>query len=617
MKDLPDKLKVKYWNCPNVPTDFQWPEQADSELSYDYLTPKRQDIGICISGGGTVSVSLAAGYFAALHSLDLLKNVGYVSGVSGGCWVSTPWAYSTATQKRIFSSCVLPPEALTPANVGNIVPEDGKGTLRSASDIVSHAAIERYAIANLFAQHDSFTDAVGKIFLEPLGIKNEEKYFASDEKARDQILARQKTIQNQGHPLTEADFVLLGEGDGSGSQSGDEDWDYRPYPIMNTTFFQPISPDDSTKDSDYDVASEHLIEFTPIYAGMPAGQPNPASSDQNYFGGYYETFGFDSDTEITPTGSTGEMEVETRKRGVIRKKVPFSLCDPVGTSGAAPASVSLHIGNLPPGTGLGPFLNLFKEVSIPWFFYWNDYPTQPRIGQHRFYFGDGGIIENTGIVPLLRRQLSKIVVFISQPFKLLTDDVVVQGIKQNNLKYSVQKGYDDAAQIYGYGDRIFGYNEAARLFGQPVYQDVSKDPNWAIWELVPIKESPGPSHQVFDASQWANFEAAVNAASGVGPVVVNDSFTVVENTLSGVPGYGPVDITWMFIDTDPAFNKTVTDNGVDLPCDFPLIKTFGQNKGHMIQLTPEQANLLGSQAYHSIKTIESDTTKKYFSKVLG
>ena len=58
---------------------------------------KKPNTGIVFSGGGSRAYVAAIGYLSGLVKLDLIKNIRYIGGISGGSWAA---AVSTYAQNR-------------------------------------------------------------------------------------------------------------------------------------------------------------------------------------------------------------------------------------------------------------------------------------------------------------------------------------------------------------------------------------------------------------------------------------------------------------------------------------------------------------------------------------
>ena len=78
-------------------------------------------MGLAFSGGGTRSAYCVLGQLRGLNELNLLKNVRYISCVSGGSWASVPFTYLNDNwTDEMFLGQIIPPEDLTVEALKNI-----------------------------------------------------------------------------------------------------------------------------------------------------------------------------------------------------------------------------------------------------------------------------------------------------------------------------------------------------------------------------------------------------------------------------------------------------------------------------------------------------------------
>ena len=567
---------VRTWDTQSK--GFTFPEQTDSDLKYAPIQGKT-DKGICFSGGGTVSVALIAGYLDALDELGLIDKIGYISGVSGGTWGTAPYMfYPGDDDKKLLGAHALP-DALTPTFLGETTP--GSLAAMCCEAAIADLTLKYFERYGLFTPHSAYEDAVGQIFLQPAGIDspterymgNQEgeqvetkdgwsklqphrSFFSSDQAAVDKVVAR-----NENNGITTDDFVTLKEG--------------RPYYIMNTTMLIP--------ESLFSIHPQiYPFEFTPLYAGMkPVQKGKHIHGDKQQIGGaYVESFGFNSEA----LSSTGNDQYRTTN------KYRLELCQPVGTSGSA-LSQMLDL----------PIVKAAEKL-LPRFSYWN-----PQNGDSpktfRYAFGDGGIIENTGIIPLLTRKVTNIVSFVSQ------------------MTYYFKNG-DTSAQIDtsldGWEQLTFGYNEIAMLFGgllidNKAVKHEAKKQKKAVVNAVWAKDKM--DRKVFnddDSHAHLNYviELFSNAEASGGPVSANLVLEVLENKLFGTQAY-TANVKFTMLGNCSQWTNALQSDVKDMIgkgelSNWPNVKTFKQNKGHIIQLTPTQANMLGNLAYWAVKT-ESET----------
>ena len=175
------KLNVKFWEVQSL-NDFNYPELTDDDLKYQPVIDRLKDhsCGIAFSGGGTVSAALAPGFIKALEDLGLMKNVGYISGVSGGTWGTAAYCYALNSEMRdkYYSGIIEAPKGTTFEQASQTPPD--QSMIKATTD----AKITLLGLKDILDGRGDYTETVGKIFLEPFGLDSSpRKYFTSDEKA--------------------------------------------------------------------------------------------------------------------------------------------------------------------------------------------------------------------------------------------------------------------------------------------------------------------------------------------------------------------------------------------------------------------------------------------------
>jgi hypothetical protein len=528
------KLNVKFWEVPQS-NNFDLPEVSDPNLAYEVIKD-RPSCGIAFSGGGTVSAALAPGFLKALEDLGIMKNVKYISGVSGGTWGTAPYCYSLNAEKRKNYFGFLTKD-LTKLNLKKLEEIPKK-------DSMTHA-VTNAEIVKLTLTSKSYTKAVGKIFLAPFGLNDEKKYFTTDEKALENIIGRNPHLSSK-------DFYLL-YNDPSNPKENNS-----PYYIMNAIMLIP--PKKCFKKH-----TQLPFEFTSLYSGMKHTQ------EKGRIGGFYvESFGFNT----TSPKKTGDTYVS-----VPSTKNPFTLHNPVGTSGSALEAVLAN--------------TCFLKRYLPAFYYWNDSNIQPQHKANKYLYGDGGILEDTGLSSLLLRKINNIVLFITEPF----DITPISNRKCEKTQ------------------RIFGYNQIARLFGADTYKKNKFSSSYFL--KSPVKNRV----QFFEKKDFEGLSKELMQCKKDGkPIIVTQSYIVKENKRFGIEGGNSVNVTWVVVDACKDFNTNLpTDvynqqkNKFQLSSlnNFPALCAFKQNKHKAIELTLPQANLLANQAYWM--TRHSDSIKKALS----
>lgn len=378
-EEEPKKVDCRVWTNVNQPS-FQHPEQKEiTELS------EKVDVGVGLSGGGMRAATLCLGWLRGLHELQLLEKIKYASSTSGSTWTHGPLTYLMNREEvNTYLGPYIPPNECT------------RATLKSRAALGSHA--NRLADANIITKflykemHRQVTGGVRSTYCRSVA-----ETFFSD-------LVLNKETKTQGDVSITA------------RQLRPNPYTYLrslPYPIMTGSIF---------------VGGKDLylpLEFTPLYYGLPArkcieeiGLLNKlccclsAKKVVGEVGGYLiEPHGFVVDhgwekyvptvtykpsqtSEICST-STAEQTVETLS--VINSKRKISLSECSGISSSAVSSAS-HGGGLSVDTAdfLGfPGLNIWDPIT----------------GKGPFVrLGDGGVLDNYGIMSLLRRKMNKMII---------------------------------------------------------------------------------------------------------------------------------------------------------------------------------------------------------------
>lgn len=201
----------------------------------------------------------------------------------------------------------------------------------------------------------------------------------------------------------------------------------------------------------------------------------------------------------------------------------------IGTSGAAPQKV------IPKG---------LNWVGFPEFDYWSPARAGGAVDSAREYeFGDGGILENLGVMPMLVRRVERLIVFVNTKNPLNGPDSINDSIPP--------------------------------LFGRKF-----------------------PLNQVFPSDQYLPLVSALRAKKQQGTTVFHQAtYRVQDNEHYGIEGGWDVDVLWVYNEQVPAWENQLPTPVSDLidrrsGKAFPHYETFGQNFPKIIDLTAEQASLL-------------------------
>ena len=560
---------------PSDGTTFDFPER---KWGYGNRT------GVCFSGGGTRALSAAMGQLRALTKLKLIGQIDYISCVSGGSWAGSLYTYyntgPTGGDAQFLGPVVEPQNIATGDSPGQLGYIDPYCLGWTATRNIVLAFLETY---RKYPKHEIWEKLVGGVYLSKFGlfptgpsgltgysgVSNPPGYFTLTG-------ATEHTIKQRNPPLTGDHFNLV--------RRGDDGVTRRPYLIVNACL-EGIAEK---------LGSENLVTFqyTPLYSGSPLAKTvsYPAASKADgpsvpddpdaradttllVGGGFIESFAFGGRAPSRPASKdnyvTGPAPPE-----------PFDLASAVGTSSSAFANAI---------AGLG-------EIVAPEEDY---FPITGAGGQTttKMTFGDGGLLENNGMLALLQRQVKKLVVFV-------------------NTGWPVNTSYDPSNPPNTGEVHDIDYS-VPPLFGYP-YKSV----NEGIYML---------HNQVFCQKEWAPFVKElqnIKKQPNNQPLILHKKLEVLRNDWWGIRGSdrveycqqgktGPdswqVEILWVFLDKVGAWEtqlgkgiQDLINEGAQGPFpEFPNYATIGENPADIVQLTFEQVNLLADLTCWCVTSNES------------
>lgn len=265
---------------------------------------------------------------------------------------------------------------------------------------------------------------------------------------------------------------------------------------------------------------DYLFEMTPWYTGIHTFYLKGEVNRFNIGGGYIESFACDSDAPDQIDGQTANVRIR-------RKKHRFTLSDVLGTTGAAPSEALDKL--------------LINDIGFPEFRHW---AVRRDCKAREYEIGDGGNIENLGILPLIKRNVKKIVVFVNSKKPLLKND-----------KPQIDKA-------------------VRKLF------------------------TPGDVNHIFPENELQKLQNDLQARLAEGKATIyKDSYSVLANEHHGIREGNRVEVLWVYnhhyLDWQKKLPEEVARKiGEGNLSRFPHYKTFLQNKPKFIDLEPIQANLL-------------------------
>lgn len=503
---------------------YTWPEQQAGV---------QPNVGICFPGGGTRALCATMGQLRGLLSFDALKHVDYISCVSGGSWASGAFTYYQAGGNSDA-------ELLGPITDPKDITLHGLSTVPTSS--LGWGATQDLGDA-LDAQHDAgvpddllWAAAVGQLFFARFGLFDPKNpsYFSLDAATVAEIKAANPSLAN-------ATFNVVRQPS-----------NYKlPYLLINGTIDGP------TATTPYDPDRLVMITYSPLYSGIPFQQTvvypmakawaAKAQVSALVGGGFIQSFAWGCDAPAAPS-TTGSVTVGAPKS-------VFTLAEASGTSSSAFAAILEKIKGLD---------DLLPEQN-----YWPPVASGKQPPAQLFDFGDGGNLENYGLIPLIMRGVKKVLLFINTETPLDTYyDPATGKAKESELDSSLPA-----------------------LFGIPV--------------TSPFGASEPDYNQVFPSSDYAPLVQALQTLKRNGqPMVVSKTHTILQNDFWGVPAGGTIDILYVYLDKVEAWKSQIRDEVVKADLDagdlgsfahFPNYKTIDENLDppwSLTQLSPKQVNLL-------------------------
>jgi hypothetical protein len=524
-----DTITTKVWYS-NGET-YTWPEQVPPLSGLPPLvTP---NVGICFPGGGTRALCATMGQLRGLLSFNALQHVDYISCVSGGSWASTAFTYYSAgaSSDEEFLGPITDPKDITLGGISNVPTSClGWGATQDLGDAID--AQHRAGVPDDML----WAAAIGQLFFKRFGLYDPTNpgYFSLDDATVAEIKAANPSLANATFNVVRrpADYNM-------------------PYLLINATIDGP------TATTPYNPDRLVMITYSPLYSGIPFQQvvnypmakmlATKAQVNALVGGGFIESFAWGCDAPAEPS-TTGSVTVGAPKS-------VFTAADASGTSSSAFAAIFEKIKLI---DGLLPEQNYWPPVASG---------TQPPA--ELFDFGDGGNLENYGLLPLIMRGVKKVLLFINTETPL-------------NVDYDPTKGYAHEKDL----DSSF-----AALFG------------------IPVKDLLGKSghdyNQVFPSTDYAPLVEAMQALKRQGQaMVVSKTHTIQKNDWWGIPAGGTIDVLYFYLDKVEAWKSQIKDDWVKLQLDlgdvgefphFPNFKTIDEDlipPWSLTQYSPKQVNLL-------------------------
>ena len=549
LKSRDGRLSTRVW----VTGDdaFVYPEQASS------IVRQRGSTGVAFSGGGNRAMVAAWGQLRGLVDSGLIDHIDYISCVSGGSWASTAFTYyqDGARDDAEFLGPLIEPDRIRRSELDRISPNTfGITATESFMSQLIEGAI--HVPMGRSTPNDVWLHAVGRTFFERFGIydNNRPSFFSYDAETVRDIVSRNPSLR-------EDQFYTVR------NRTGDA---RRPYLIINSTLIWP------------GVGGKNFVHFehAPLSAGSKQrltvyeSPENQSGASATFGGGFIEPFAYGSPrprswppADHCAAAADGCVYVDSPER-------PYDLAFASGTSSAAFAAMGATMG------GRIPFFGQMTQQGPPLHRYWPvpalDSASTPQDELHTF--GDGGSLENLGVIPLLVRGVQNLVVFVNTERRLDVD-------------YDPSDPDNNPPSIFGLDGGV------SPLFGIPP---------------VDRKQPPTPNNQVFRKDDFATVVRALQRAhSGrrgeVGPCIVKTPLEVQPNDWWGIKGGYTANVCWVYLERvsewesrlDPELGRLLAaaysaDSKEKVPFwGFPNYKTMFQGgKSRILAMHAREANLL-------------------------
>lgn len=501
----------------------------------DYLFPEMSlanppaKTAICFSGGGTRAMSATMGQLRAMTKIGTLKGAGYISCVSGGSWASTIYTYyqsGAANDEELLGPITEPAEitldhiqhGLTSSQLAYGASKDFWATLKGLLEksVLGHES-----------GHRVWIDAVGETFLQPFGLYQKgqpQAIYTLNNDTENDIKSRNKysSFVNNAH------FIQAHKS--------------RPFLVVNSCIIWP-----------YGLWGEYeaSFEYTPLAVGNPLLQKFEGDfSSQWVGGGFIENFAYGCSSPGTALRGKGKGEYNVN---VTSPQTVFGVNDATGTSSAAFSADAAEF--------------LTKALS-PYMNYWPVTPqgnTSSDTQQDNQYFGDGGSLDNFGLINMVRRGIKAALVFIN------TSTVLQPGYTGQSWPTGKPEEVDsDFAKLFGYEPQEATYNN--KIFTRQDFIDIVSD-----------------------------FQ---QARTNGGPIYSARHLTVQKNDWWGIQGGQNIYVVFVYLgrckkweeQLDPEVAKWMNIGGKGQFDDFPNYKTVGQNWSgfdfRLVQLTSAQITAL-------------------------
>lgn len=497
---------------------------------------------LCLMGGGSRALSFAMGVLRALRLLRAIRSIDAISSNSGGSWAAAIFMFAPA---RFDDEALLGKateyEDFTPGRLYLL--EGPKRVLaRGATRSFGEIALQKYSDGTLGSQ--LWVESVAEAVLKPYGLGDLNKFVAATKEEAQAIIARNPA--QLGWDMSK--FYIQRE------STPDS-----PRPGLWLALGAVLAPYNHKADRFNVVPYEFASDFSgvPMYpkSGKIGIVPYRAASSLRGYGtgfealvggGLIENFAAGSDVPIDPAQQLGGLDVDVE---VAAPPDTMSLGKMIAISSAAHAAFTPR-GKLP--APLKRVSRATRKLSLKAYL-WpvtrrrDEYPVDLKTKGLRYTMGDGGIVENLALLPMLQRGATRLLVAASIE-KAITNCV---GTKTYNFCRRVGAGklqepelMADPAKLEKLVDRSI-----LSVFGMSTRMGSIRNPDF---------RREGVNNQVFEEEELWPLLCKLSTALQAGrPPVVLQTLTLMRNDWWGIKGGYEVSVIWVFNQVYKAFKENL------------------------------------------------------------
>lgn len=374
-----EDITVTCWTSPSY-----FPELSPG--GGDFAVPSladKEDLGICMSGGGLRAATLSLGFLRALHNLGILKKARYIAGTSGATWTLSALSFGKYPSLDEFLGTYVPPHEFSLSDLKDndemtLVGQDSKtfGSALTSSKML--AIFTKDLIGDLFQlgwtqeRARAWTTAVAKSFLEPFGVGDAANSATTvlgtgvAAKMKSEAFMRSLGLEN----VYTCDTSLL------------------PFPILTECILRSKDP-----------RSRFIPhEWNPLYCGVPSAITD--SSGVKFGAGYIESHARNSVYQKVlgkpDEANGGQVKLSVKVMG----SSPLALATGI-SSGYIPYKLQLKNETASKLAGT----DTVNTFDFPPFGTWSN--------KEEVEMADGGGCDFIALYPLLRRGVKKVIAYVS------------------------------------------------------------------------------------------------------------------------------------------------------------------------------------------------------------